>query len=683
MHPISGGARLLCAAVMSVAMTGLAAPVSARTLGLDDLQSERNVGSPELSPDGEWVAYTVGSFDEKTGRRVNQLWKVSWDGKRRLQLTQGPYGVSTVRWSPDGRFLSFLATRYDGDAVSQVWVLDSAGGEARVLTDVKGGITMHPWLSTYAWSPDGQRLALVIQPKKPKPVPGAPPEPIVIESYRFKSDSGRYHDIHTREPRIYLYDLASRRLTALTAGDEGFGESAPAWSPDGRRIAFISNRDPDWERTNNTDVWVADASGAAIPRRVTTFPGQDYGPVAWSPDGKRLAYVQGQQIQHWLYHFKQVAVISAEGGKPVLPTQALDRDTTAPRFSDDGRYLEFLITDSRRRQLGRVPLDGGPVQRLTGGERVVGGNWQGMNGYSTARRRMVVVAGTSHAPMEIHALERGRLRALTDHNGSWLSEVTLGETRGFDYSSTDGVVVQGLLTLPPNAQPGVRHPLILWIHGGPYLQESYSFNLQSQLFAAHGYAVARINYRGSAGRGLAFSRGIVADWGNQDRKDLQAGVDFLVAQGIADPDRLGVGGTSQGGILTNYVIARDTRFKAAISGAGAGNHIGMYGTDQYVIRHENEFGPPWENPERYLALSYPFFEADKIKTPTLYVHGLDDFNVPVIGAEQMYQALKSLRVPTRLVIYPREKHDFVNPYFVRDRMERYLAWYDHYLRLAR
>lgn len=673
---------MLRAVVLTLAVVCFTVPASARLLGLDDLQREQSVGSPELSPDGEWVAYTVGGFDEKIGKRVSQLWKVSWDGRRRLRLTQGPYDVSAVRWSPDGKYLSFLSARSDDDAAAQVWVLDSAGGEARALTDVKDGVATHIWSPTYAWSPDSKRLALVIQPRKPGREQGAQPKPIVIDRYQFKSDSGRYHDGDTKQARIHLYDLASKSLTPLTAGDQGFAESAPAWSPDGRQIAFVSNRDADWDRGNNTDVWVVEAHGGAVPRRVTNFPGQEYGPVAWSPDGKLLAYVRGQEIKYWLYHFKQVAVIPAQGGEPVLLTRALDRDTTAPRFSEDGRYVEFLIADSRARHLGRVPVKGGVVRRVIDGERVVGSDWRGMNGYSTVKRRTAVVAGTSDTPMEIYAWDQDKPRALTNHNGPWLAGVKLGETRGFEYPAADGVEVHGLLTLPPNASPGMRHPLILWIHGGPYLQDSHSFNLQTQLFAAHGYAVARINYRGSAGRGLAFSRGIVADWGNRDRMDLMAGVDYLIAQGIADPDRLGVGGTSQGGILTNYVIARDTRFKAAISGAGAGNHIGMYGTDQYVIRHENEFGRPWENPQRYLALSYPFFEADKITTPTLYVHGLDDFNVPVIGGEQMYQALKSLGVPTRLVIYPGEKHDFIKPYFIRDRMERYLAWYDNYLKPA-
>jgi len=657
---------LSCAAivVMGLCLVGVA---SARLLGLDDLQREHRVSNAQLSPDSRWVAYEVDDFDATSGRHVSQLWKVSWDGSQRMQLTYGPYGVSAVRWSPDGRYLSFLSSRYDDDAVSQVWALDSAGGEARPLTDVGGGV------SAYAWSPDGKRLALVVAPKQPKPEQDAKPQPIVIDRYQFKSEFGRYHGGVAQQARIHLYDMDSKRLVALTAGPDVFGESDPSWSPDGTRVAFVSNREQDWERDDNADVWVAEATGNAVPRRVTRYPGWDFGPVAWSPDGKFLTYMQGQERKYRLYQLRQVAVIPVAGGTPVLPTQALDRDTTSPRFTPDGRHLEFLVTDSRSQYLGRVPVMGGKVERLVEGERYV-------TGYSHVGQRIVVVSGTTDAPFELHARERGGLRALSAHNAAWLADVQLSRTRDFEFTAPDGAQVQGLLTLPSNARQGERRPLLLWIHGGPYGQDGHFFDLETQLFAANGYAVARINYRGSSGRGLAFARGIYADWGNKDRVDLIAGVDYLIEQGVADPDRLAVGGWSQGGILTNYIIARDTRFKAAIAGAGAGSQIGLYGTDQYVIQYDHEFEPPWVNPQRWLRLSYPFFEANRIKTPTLYVSGLDDFNVPIIGSEQMYQALKSLGIPTQLVIYPGEKHMFAQPYFVRDRMERYLAWYGKYLK---
>jgi dipeptidyl aminopeptidase/acylaminoacyl peptidase len=207
----------------------------------------------------------------------------------------------------------------------------------------------------------------------------------------------------------------------------------------------------------------------------------------------------------------------------------------------------------------------------------------------------------------------------------------------------------------------------------------YPLQLERQLFAARGYVVLAINYRGGSGRGAEYTRSIFADWGNKEVADLLAGVDFAVASGIADPERLGIGGWSYGGILTDFTIASDTRFKAAISGAGAANELSMYGSDQYIKQYSNELGPPWKNPDLWMKVSYPFFKADRIHTPTLFMGGQSDFNVPIIGSEQMYQALRTLGVPTELVIYPGQFHLLRRPSYIRDRMLRYYAWFDKYL----
>ena len=250
------------------------------------------------------------------------------------------------------------------------------------------------------------------------------------------------------------------------------------------------------------------------------------------------------------------------------------------------------------------------------------------------------------------------------------------------FKSKDGTEVHGLLTYPVGYVKGTKVPLLLRIHGGPNGQDQHSFSVERQWFAANGYAVLAVNYRGSSGRGQKYSRAIFADWGHYEVEDLQAGVDHVIKMGVADPDRLGVGGWSYGGILTDYMIASDTRFKAATSGAGTAFTVAFYGTDQYIIQYDYEIGPPW-NPkawETYQKISYPFLHADRIKTPTLFLGGERDFNVPVQGGQQMYQALRSLGVDTQLVIYPNENHGIQRPSYVRDRYERYLAWYDKYVK---
>jgi len=286
----------------------------------------------------------------------------------------------------------------------------------------------------------------------------------------------------------------------------------------------------------------------------------------------------------------------------------------------------------------------------------------------------------------VFALEEGRLRPLSAHNRALFAELTLGTVEDIAFRSRDGAEIHGQIVKPPDFAPGKRYPTILWIHGGPNGQDDHSLELRSygpplerQLFATHGYLALAVNYRGGTGRGAKFARSIVADWGHKEVEDLLAGVDWAVSSGLADPARLGVGGWSYGGLLTDYIIASDARFRAAISGAGSGNQLSTYGVDQYVLEYNAELGPPWRSTALWLKVSYPFFHADRIRTPTLFLGGDRDFNVPIIGGEQMYQALRTLGVPAELIVYPGEYHELDRPSFLVDRYRRYLDWMEKYL----
>jgi dipeptidyl aminopeptidase/acylaminoacyl peptidase len=285
----------------------------------------------------------------------------------------------------------------------------------------------------------------------------------------------------------------------------------------------------------------------------------------------------------------------------------------------------------------------------------------------------------------VYALEGGQLRKLTSHNEAFLSEIQWGAVEDTRFKSKDGTDVHALLITPPDFVAGRKYPMVLWIHGGPNGQDEHAlvldgYQFEPQLFAAEGYVVLRVNYRGGSGRGEKFAKAIFADWGHKEVADLLAGVDALVARGIADKDRLAVGGWSYGGILTDYLIASDRRFKAAISGAGSANQLATYGSDEYVLQYNNELGPPWVDTPLWLKLSYPFFHADRIHTPTLFLGGDKDFNVPIVGGEQMYQALRTLGVPVELVVYPGEHHVFTRPSFIKDLAQRTSAWLGRYVK---
>jgi dipeptidyl aminopeptidase/acylaminoacyl peptidase len=424
----------------------------------------------------------------------------------------------------------------------------------------------------------------------------------------------------------------------------------------------------------NADVFVVDARAGAQPRRLTTTTAEESGRLSWSPDGRAIAYQLGDEVKYSAYDQARLAVISSSGGEARTLTEALDRPISGASWSVDGRSLTFVVIDDRTQQVGRVPATGGRIERLTDGRRVVASPSNGPD------EGMAVLASTATTLPEVHALEHGRLRKLTAHNDAWLLGVLLGTTEDFTSISRDKTEVHGLIVKPPTYTAGRRYPALLRIHGGPNAQDEHSFSFERELFAANGYVVIAVNYRGSNGRGSDYQKAIFADWGNKEVVDLLGAMDHVEKLGFVDPDRLGIGGWSYGGILTNYVIATDGRFKAATSGAGSSNQISMYGTDQYIQQYEQELGPPWKSQDLWLKLSYPFFHADRIKTPTLFLGGEKDFNVPLLGSEQMYQALRSLGVASELVVYPGQRHGIATPSYRADRLQRYLAWYEKYLK---
>jgi dipeptidyl aminopeptidase/acylaminoacyl peptidase len=663
---------------LALATTPLAAQAPRRPMQVTDIDGFRDVRDLDIAPDGAWVVYTVGAADVARDKDEADLWLSNWAGTEHVRLTTSPDRESKPRFSPDGKWIAFLSARPRGKddktKGAQIWLLSRQGGEARRLTDRKGGA------SDFDWSADSTRLVFVGDDPDPEEDKSdddeTPKKPIVIDRYGFKRDNDGYL-VHRRS-HLYLLTVATGAIETLTAGD--WDDEEPAWSPDGTRIAFISGRGSDADRTNDTNVFVVEAKAGAEPRALTTWNGpDDQARPAWSPDGTSIAYLQGSEPKFYAYSRNTLAVVPAAGGTPTLLTDASAIDVESPAWTPDGKALYVIAVDDRARELARVPVTGGTLARLTTGRRVVRDPVVAKDG------RVAAIVSTGTTAPEVAALAAVTTtsawgpRALSHQNDEWLATLQLGDVEDFDFTSPDGTKVGAILVKPVGHEASRRYPLILYIHGGPNGQDQHELDIESQLLAAHGYAVLNVNYRGSAGRDATFQTAIFADWGHLEVVDLLAGVDAAIAKGLADPARLGIGGWSYGGISTNYTIATDPRFKAAVSGAGSSLQHTMYGTDQYVFQYNLEMGPPWKNPEVWTKVSYPFFKADKIKTPTLFLCSEADFNVPCAGAEQMYQALRTEGVDTQLVIYPGQHHGLTVPSYRRDRLQRYLDWFAKYL----
>jgi dipeptidyl aminopeptidase/acylaminoacyl peptidase len=658
--------QLVASLLLSVAWLQSFAADSAvahRTLTADDFFRVRDLSDPQVSPDGLWVAYVVSTNDREADEERSAIWMVSWDGKQSLALTSAAEGTEKPRWSPDGRYLAFVVAPTDSGK-GQIMLLDRRGGEARQLISVTGDI------GEYAWSPDGKRLAVAMEQSEEEKFS----KPIVIDARHFKQDEDGYLGAGS-EPHLYLVDIESQRIDALTT-DPQFNESLPAWSPDGRQLAFIRTHEKGPDADGRTDIAVIDARLGARAHNIARPYAPNTQKLAWSPDGTLIAYLQGLEPKFNAYMQDHLFVVPAAGGESRALAAKLDRQVMSFAFTGNSA-ITIAVEDDGTAYPARVDLASGAITREATGPFVV-------SALNSSGGHTALLESNDNALAEVCALEGGQLRKLTAHNDEFLAERALGAVEDIRFKSKDGAEIHGIIIKPPSFVAGRRYPTLLWIHGGPNGQDQHSLSLdgyeyEPQMFAAKGFLVLRVNYRGGSGRGIEFAKAIVADWGHKEVEDLLAGVDHVVALGIADRDRLAIGGWSYGGLLTDYTIATDRRFKVAMSGAGSGNQLSTYGSDEYILQYNNELGTPWSNTALWLKVSYPFFHADRIHTPTLFLGGDKDFNVPIIGGEQMYQALRTLGVPTELVVYPGQHHVFTRPSFLKDLAERMSAWIDRYI----
>jgi dipeptidyl aminopeptidase/acylaminoacyl peptidase len=661
-----------------------------RAITIDDLFQIREVADPQISSDGQAIAYTVKSHSLRDDKSEERIWSVPSSGGEPAPMTSEGASSSHPRWSPDGKSLAFLSERNEGK--TQVWLLSRLGGEAQRLTDTPQDV------DNFVWAPDSRRLVLVLRDPTPEELDAAKERkeeriefsdqtekpavmvkkhktqgPWIIDRLQFKSDEIGYLD--RRRTHLYVMDIASKGLTQVTSGD--YDDSQPAWSPDGTRLAFTSNRTADADRNYNNDIWTVDASNSdkgAHLSQVTTNPGEDNSP-AWSPDGRWIAYVTQLEPRLFEYATKHLAVSPASGGPARVLTLKMDRITSDTRFTPDSKNVYFIADDDGTQNLCRVPVQGGEVSCPSAARQMLYAFSVASNGAIAAQINFM------DRPDEVYfqSVDTEKPTRLTHTNDALLSQLKLAQGEYVHFKSKDGTSVAGYLYKPVDYVPGKKYPTLLRPHGGPVWSYYAEFQEAAQLMAANGYVSLLPNPRGSTGYGQKFSQAIFADWGNKDFADDMAFVDYAIEKGIADPDKLGVGGHSYGAISTDFIIAQTNRFKAAISDAGEALNISNYGHDQYQKDYEAELGRPWENETAWRKVS-PFYRITNITTPTLFMGGEIDWNVPILGGEQMYQALKSLGRTTELVVYPGEYHEFRTPSHIKDRYQRQLAWYGHYVK---
>lgn len=643
----------------------------------EDLFRIRFASDVQVAPDGSRAVFVVTTMDEADDEYRSTIWSVDIPSGRTRRVTFGPKRDTQPRFSPDARYLAFirdLRGAENREARPQLWVMATDGGEAWPLSDLPNGA------GRPVWSPDGGALLVT---SRTTPEDGLSKEARekhrsrarVIERLRYKMNGeGFTYDRPSKVWRIPLAEHGPGVVTQLTDG--AWGDTDPAWSPDGAQVVFVSARHDTRDVDATRDIWVVPASGGE-PHRVTESPGPKSG-SCWSPDGATIAFLGHEHAIGGGFNAK-LWVVPAAGGEPVCLTEGFDHTIAdgSLTWSADGRMLRFLCQDQGAVHLYEIDAAGGTPTRLIGGDRQVGGYDAGPGG-------IAFVASDSADPAEVFVLEGGSERRLTDLNADWKSEVYRAVPERMHVTSEDGTRVEGWLMKPFGLRDGERFPVLYNIHGGPHAQYGYGFLDEFHVQAGRGFGVFYVNFRGSTGYGERFAESVNGNTGVLDYQDLVAGLDALVQVPWVDSERIGVLGGSYGGYMTSWLIGHTDRFAAACSERAVNNWLSKVGTSDIGFMQHREIGAdPWDDPMHYLRRS-PILYVKKVRTPVLILHSENDLRCPIEQAEQLYTALKLQGVETRFVRFPEENHELSRagkPSRRIQRFEEQLAWFGRHLRL--
>ena len=625
-----------------------------------------SVGAPEVSPGGEWVAYSVSHYCPESEERVGDIFLVPFDGGRPRRLTNSAGLEQGYSWSPDGSTLVFSARRED-DEKSQIYAIRIDGGEARRITGLETGA------SNPLWSPDGKHIAFTssvgeLHSEEQREAFG---DVRYVEHPRFYH-LGRGWDDGSRK-RIFVIPAGGGEARQLSDGDcADEGDHSMVWSPDSREIAFVSNRSPEWWNTIDTNIFVVDVASGKT-RQLTTNPGPDHSP-AFSPDGRWIAHRASYEYNYESENYK-IHVLPRSGGDARSLSASLDRTVRSLAWGPESRRIYFTASSHGARNLQWVGIDNAdrfhPV--TTGAEQITGFE-------VVDNENFVLHASTDVTPTEIYTLSAGEQRKLSHEASAWWADRPVSPSEEIWIDTADGARLQGWLIKPVGYEKGTRVPLILSIHGGPHGMYSPYFRFDFQLLANNGYAVLYSNPRGSDGYGQAFADAIHEDWHTLPFADLLAFVDHVVEIGVADPEALGVMGGSYGGYMTNWIIGHSDRFKGAVSHAGLSNMVSFFATtDEQFFAEKEMSGLPWRSREIHESNS-PLWAAENFATPTMILHGNNDWRVRPEQSVQLFHALQKQGVPSVYVNFPGEQHGIKGPEHRVLRNRLVLEWFGHWLR---
>lgn len=637
-----------------------------RGMNTEDLFQIQWVSDARLSPDGRTVAFTVTRLEKEADDYRSTIWTVPAAGGTPRQLTTGKGKDTTPRWSPDGTRLAFLSDRMGGKP--QIYIIDVSGGEALRLTDIKQGA------GALVWSPDGSRLVCVVRTggeEEPEDTPNGRPKTkparIITTLKQRMNGEGWTYD---RRRHLFIVDVATGATRQLTDGD--WDDIQPAWSPDSRRIAFISARHPTRDLDRAEDLWVVDADGGE-PVQLTPGGGSVALP-AWSPDGRQIAYLGFADAEDPPRN-SRLWLIPASGGTPRCLTAALDRnleasETAAPVWTADGLAIITGIQDHGAVGAIRVSIADGAVERLVTGPRTV-------TNYDLAGGALAFVASDPTHPAEVFIRDEHGERQLTDLNASWRAAVELVAPEHYTVRS-DGVEVDCWVMRPAGLEPGRTYPALLNIHGGPFVQYGWTFFDEFQVQAGAGYAVVFSNPRGSSGQEEDFARALIGSPAEPMTADVLAAMDEALRRyDFIDPARTGVLGGSYGGYITGWIIGHTDRFAAACAERGIYNRYSRELTGDIPTAFTYLRVRPWEEPETYWRWS-PIAFVQQMRTPVLIIHSEEDLRCPIEQAEQLFAALKRLGRDTRFVRFPGENHELSRagkPSHRVQRFEHILGWF--------